>query len=149
MCCLVYKQKYTKCSFRTFVLCLALIDLTSCLLVLPSEIYSYRIWISYLETDTWFCKLKNTITGFDIIISPLILLLIAVDRFRKVCRPLKRQINSKTAFRLCLLTAVIAGLISIPCPVFYNIQTKNITYEDQEFEISVARKMTNLRLLFG
>lgn len=132
----VYKYKYSKCNFRTFVLCLALIDTASCLFVFPSEMYGHRIWFSYPPSASWFCKVKTLLSGAAVFTSSFVLLLISVDRFRKVCQPFKKQMKVKTAFRLCLSIFGIGSVMIIPCPILFGIQTQNITYKDESFEIT-------------
>ena len=141
----VYKYNYSKCNFRTFVLCLAMIDFASCLFVLPSEMYGHRIWFSYPASAAWFCKVKTLVSGAAVFTSAFVLLLISVDRFRKVCRPLGKQMKVKTALRLCLMIFGIGSVIVIPCPILYGIQTTNITYEDDNFVITSCQKDDNYK----
>lgn len=136
----VYKHKYPKSNFRTFVLCLSIIDLTGLLFVVPSELYSYRFWFDQPMSAAWFCKLKNALTALDVITSSLILLLISIERYRKVCHPLQWQVNTKTAFRLCLVIVGTGILIVIPCPIIYDIQEKNITYAGESLEVKVCQE---------
>ena len=132
----VYKWKYSKCNFRTFVLCLAMVDFTSCLFVFPTEMAGHRIWFSYPKSAAWFCKLKTSIYATAVFISSYILLLISVDRFRKVCRPLGWQISQNVALRLCLFIFGLSMILIIPCPILFGIQTSNITYEGQHIVIT-------------
>ena len=136
----VYKYNYSRCNFRTFVLCLALIDFLSCLLVFPSEMYGHRIWFSYPHSADWFCKVKTLLSGAAVFTSSFVLLLISIDRFRKVCRPLGKQIKVKTALRLCLMIFGIGCIIVIPCPILFGIETTNITYEGEHFKITSCMK---------
>ena len=136
----VYKHKYPHGNFRTFVMFLALTDLVSCLIVFPSEIVGHRVWFSYPKSASWFCKLKTTIFGIAVLTSSLILLLISIDRFRKVCRPFGWQLRSRYALRLCILTVAIGIVLTFPIPVLFGIQTQNITYSGQMLEISSCQK---------
>ena len=131
----VYKWKYTKCNFRTFVLFLAMVDFISCLFVFPTEMAGHRIWFSYPKSAAWFCKLKTSIYATAVFVSSYILLLISLDRFRKVCRPLGWQISQNVALRLCLFIFGLMILI-IPCPILFGVQTSNITYEGQHIVIT-------------
>ena len=136
----VYKYNYSRCNFRTFVLCLALVDFFSCLFVFPSEMYGHRIWFSYPLSAAWFCKAKTVLSGADVFMSSFVLLLIAIDRFKKVCRPFGKQMKTKTALRLCLMIFGIGSVIVIPCPILFGIQTSNITYDGEKFEITSCMK---------
>ena len=141
----VYKWKYSKCNFRTFVLCLAMVDFTSCLFVFPTEMAGHRIWFSYPKSAAWFCKLKTSIYATAVFVSSYILLLISIDRFRKVCRPLGWQISQKVAFRLCLFIFGLCMILIIPCPILFGIQTSNITYEEQYVVITSCGKDDNYK----
>lgn len=132
----VYKWKYSPCNFRTFVLCLALIDFTSCLFVFPTEMYGHRIWFSYPKSAAWFCKLKTSIYAVAVFTSSYVLLLISIDRFRKVCRPLGWQIKQKVARGLCLFIFGLSMILIIPCPILFGIQTSNITYSGHSILVS-------------
>ena len=132
----VYKWKYSKCNFRTFVLCLAMVDFISCLFVFPTEMVGHRIWFSYPKSAAWFCKLKTSIYAIAVFVSSYILLLISIDRFRKVCRPLGWQISQKVALRLCLFIFGLCLILIIPCPILFGIQTSNITYEGENIVIT-------------
>ena len=136
----VYKYNYSRCNFRTFVLCLALVDFLSCLFVFPSEIYGHQIWFSYPPSAAWFCKMKTVLSGADVFMSSFVLLLIAIDRFKKVCRPLGEQMKVQTALRLCLMIFGIGMIVVIPCPILFGIQTSNITYEGEKFEVTSCMK---------
>ena len=131
----VYKWKYTTCNFCTFVLCLAMVDFTSCLFVFPTEMAGHRIWFSYPKSAVWFCKLKTSVYATAVFISSYILLLISLDRFRKVYRPLGWQISQNVALRLCLFIFGLMILI-IPTPILFGIHTSNITYEGQYIVIT-------------
>lgn len=136
----VYKYKYPLCNFRIFVSCLATADFVSCLFVFPCEIVGHRIWFSYPKSAVWFCKLKTFIFGIAVMTSSLILLLIATDRYRKVCRPLGPQISHQNAFRLCVVSLAIAVIMTIPIPILFGIQHENITYGGESIQITSCEK---------
>ena len=136
----VYKCKYPPCNFRTFVIYLAATDFISCLFVFPCEIAGHRIWFSYPESAAWFCKFKTHVYGITVLTSALILLLISVDRFRKVCRPFNWQIRPKVAQCLCFATFGVAVVMTIPVPILFGIQTQNITYMGETVSISSCQK---------
>ena len=131
-----YKWKYPKCNFRTFVLCIGIIDFATCMFVFPTEMAQHRMWFTYPVSAAWFCKLMSSIYGYTVFASSYILLLISIDRFRKLCRPLSWQIKQNTAFRMCLLIFGITIILGIPCPIFLGLQTSNITYEREYISIT-------------
>lgn len=136
----VYRYKYPPCNFRNFVCCLAITDFVSCLFVFPSEIVGHRMWFSYPRSAVWFCKLKTFIVGIAVMTTSLLLLLIAVDRFKKVCRPLGPQISHQIAFRLCVASLALAVFMTTPIPILFGIQHENITHGGENIEITSCEK---------
>ena len=136
----VYTFRYPACNFRTFVIGLAATDFVSCLFVFPCEIVGHRIWFSYPKSAAWFCKLKTLVFAMAVMTTSLMLLLIAVDRFRKVCHPFESQIKPNTALRLCFVTLGVSFLMNLPIPILFGIQTENITYAGEVFEITSCEK---------
>ena len=137
---LVYRYKYPPCNFRTFVTGLAATDFVSCLFVFPCEIVGHRMWFSYPKTAMWFCKFKTGVFAVAVMTTSMILLLISVDRFRKVCRPFGTQISVQNAFTLCVASVIIAIMITSPIPILFGIQNENITYQGKIIEITSCEK---------
>ena len=136
----VYRYKYSPCNFRTFVTSLAATDFVSCLFVFPCEIVGHRMWFSYPKTAMWFCKFKTSVFAVAVMTTSMILLLISVDRFRKVCRPFGTQISVQNAFTLCVASVIVAMMITSPIPILFGIQNENITYQGQVIEITSCEK---------
>ncbi|KAL3864657.1 hypothetical protein ACJMK2_006321 [Sinanodonta woodiana] len=124
----VFSFKYRRCNFKYFVLCLALIDLTSCLTTIPGELVTQTFWYIYPVPE--ICKAKSFFNLFTVCASALCLLLIAIDRYIKVCKPFGRQIKSKMAIFLCLCVLVIAGIVSTPVPFYWGVQHDNVIYRN-------------------
>ena len=136
----VYRYKYPPGNFRTFVTSLAATDFVSCLFVFPSEIAGHRMWFSYPRSAVWFCKLKTGLFAVVVMTTSMILLLISIDRFRKVCRPFGSQINVQNAFTLCIASVILAVIMTSPIPILFGIQHENITYQGKTFEITSCEK---------
>ena len=137
---LVYRYKYPPCNFRTFVTSLAATDFVSCLFVFPCEIAGHQIWFSYPRTAMWFCKLKTGVFAVAVMTTSMILLLISVDRFRKVCRPFGTQISVQNAFKLCVGSVILSVIMTSPIPILFGIQHENITYQGETVEITSCEK---------
>ena len=119
---------------------LAATDFVSCLFVFPCEIVGHRMWFSYPKTAMWFCKFKTSVFAVAVMTTSMILLLISVDRFRKVCRPFGTQISVQNAFTLCVASVIVAMMITSPIPILFGIQNENITYQGQVIEITSCEK---------
>ncbi|KAL3864658.1 hypothetical protein ACJMK2_006322 [Sinanodonta woodiana] len=122
----VFSFKYHKCNFKYFVLFLALIDLTSCLTTIPGEMVTQSFWYIYPVSE--ICKVKSFFNIFTVCASALCLLLIAIDRYRKVCKPFGRQIKPEMAILFSVCALVIAGIVASPVPFYWGVQHYNVTH---------------------
>ena len=94
-----------------------MIDLTSCLTTLPGEVLTQTFW--YVYPVSMICKVKSFFNMFTVESSALLLLIIAIDRHRKICYPFGWQIRPISAKLLCLVTLCIAFILALPVCVFY------------------------------
>ena len=90
----VHIFKYKNCNFRFFVLGLCAVDLVSSVTILPLEIYTQLNW--YVFPSQWLCKLKAFMNAFTSVSSVYVLLLIAIDRHRKICAPYSWQLTNQS-----------------------------------------------------
>ncbi|XP_060589821.1 uncharacterized protein LOC132745009 [Ruditapes philippinarum] len=117
----VYNRKYPKCNFKYFVLVLAGLDLTSCTILMPMEIYTLINWFQF--TYPWLCKIKSFLNVFTVTSSAATLLLIAIDRFRKVCKPHSKQIQPELAIKLSILVLFLSVIPATSDAIFWGIHT--------------------------
>ena len=92
--CYVHIFKYKNCNFRFFVLGLCAVDLVSSVTILPLEIYTQLNW--FVFPSQWLCKLKAFMNAFTSVASVYVLLLIAIDRHRKICAPYSWQLTNQS-----------------------------------------------------
>ena len=141
----VYSVNYPKCNFKYFVITLAIIDITSCLTTIPGEIFTHRNWYNYPDKAIWFCKMKTYFNGFTVFLLAFVLLLIAVDRYRKACQPLTWQIRPKRAIRLTVVAFVVAFVCSVPAVFFWGKHTTVVNFEGQNITIQMCEKDDNFK----
>ena len=112
----VYRTSYkTATSAKCFILCLSLIDLLTCCFAIPLEIVT--IFDQFTFEYVWLCKISRVFNTLGTNSSAYLLLFIAVDRFRKVCRPFGWQIGTFGA--KCLIgLAVLLGMVH-SCPALF------------------------------
>ena len=120
-----FSSQYKNNNFRIFVISLALIDLITCISLIPAEIAKMRSHFSF--PDATPCKVKCFFNTFGTAAAANTLLVIAIDRFRKVCQPLKRQIVPSQAIKLLFFVAFVSFLMCVPAPVLCGIITANKT----------------------
>ncbi|XP_059171040.1 uncharacterized protein LOC131952423 [Physella acuta] len=121
--CFVYAKRFRRGGHNFLITCLAFVDLNSCVLAIPYEIVDIRFYVYYVFDTDWFCRCMKFITAFINIVSILILLLIAVDRYRKVCRPLKPQLHVGSIRYLLIVVVVVSLVLSSPSLFVYGMRT--------------------------
>ena len=135
---IIYTLHYRRCNFKYFVLCMALIDITSCMTTLPGEMFSQIHWYSYKHE--WICKIKSYFNVFTVWSSAFALLLLAYDRYRKICRPLEWQIQPSWAFRACIISVSISGIISMPVIILWGKQSYIYETKGQNITVTICEK---------
>ncbi|XP_053376152.1 uncharacterized protein LOC128547416 [Mercenaria mercenaria] len=151
---IVYNRKYPTCNFKYFVLVLAGIDLVSCAILMPMEMYTLAHWFKF--TYSWLCKIKSFLNVFTVTSSASALLLIAIDRFRKVCKPHSKQIQPQLAIKLTIIILFLSIIPATSDAVFWGIHTHvegNVTIfmceKDDEFKDTIWPKLHAVILYAG
>ncbi|KAL5014595.1 hypothetical protein ScPMuIL_008865 [Solemya velum] len=122
--CYVYSNNSKNTTSKYFIRCLAILDLTSCVICIPLEISMLRLPISFDIPE--LCKLLRFVRSTTSIGSGIILLAIAIDRYIKICRPIQTPIAFKSAKRACTAACVIAVIFSSPSLVLFG--SKGLEY---------------------
>lgn len=134
----VFLFRYHVCNFRYFVLCMAFVDFLSTITTMPGELVTQLYW--YVYPYRLLCKIKSFFNVFTVSSEALCLLLIAFDRFRKVCYPLGWQIRPKIAIFLCGLVYAFAFIISLPVAFFWGVHHQNTTYKNMTLVATICEK---------
>ena len=121
---LVYSLRYKCSNHRTFVIWLAAVDLIACAISIPFEIVDTRYGYTFYSEGA--CKIFRFLNHFVSACSGALLAVIAVERYRKACKPLGRQLTEKEAKCACCITVVVTGVLSIPALIFYGPSDKLI-----------------------
>ncbi|XP_053407264.1 cholecystokinin receptor type A-like [Mercenaria mercenaria] len=112
-------KEYRNTNFKVFVLSLAVVDLLSCVTLMPAEILKTRHYFSI--SDHTPCKVKCFFNMFAMNASACILLVICIDRYRKVCQPLKKQIWPKLAIKILIGIFILSLVLSSPAPIMCGV----------------------------
>ncbi|XP_060599042.1 D(1) dopamine receptor-like [Ruditapes philippinarum] len=134
----VFLFRYHVCNFRYFVLCMAVVDFTSTLTTMPGEMVTQMYW--YIYPYRLICKIKSFFNMFTVAAETLCLLIIAIDRYRKVCSPFGWQIRPKMALFLCGVVYFVSFIIALPVPFFWGIHTAKYEYKNQTVNVTVCEK---------
>lgn len=132
----VHIFKYKNCNFRSFVLGLCAVDLLSSVTILPLEIYTELNW--YVFPSQWLCKLKAFLNAFTSIASVYVLLLIAIDRHRKICAPYSWQMTSQSVligYGICLFLTCCQCW---PPAIVWGLQPGLKHYRGREVNVTVC-----------
>lgn len=114
---IIYKRKFKRSSARVYIICLAVADLAVCIVGIPYHVLDLTFLLTY--TDQNVCKVLSFLIGACTLSSVFILLVVGLDRYLKVCRPLKKQIVDFGDRKACLIAVLIAVVVSIPHGVIY------------------------------
>ena len=113
----IYKIKFKRSSARTYILCLALLDFLVCCVGLPYHALDLTHLLTYQHTEV--CQALSYLSGAVNLGSVFVLMVVAVDRFLKVCRPLKKQVVDFGNRRACAIAIISAIILSIPNAIIY------------------------------
>ncbi|XP_062586259.1 kappa-type opioid receptor-like [Saccostrea cucullata] len=113
----IFYKDFKKSAYRTFVLWLAVLDLAGCIIVMP---YLMINLITPVSMDNEIiCKVGKFLSYTIMMTSYFILVIIALDRYRKICRPHSLQILQSQTSRYCLGMLTVSVIISVPAPILY------------------------------
>ena len=121
---IVYCRKYRSSTFRTFILTLAVADLSSCLIGMPMELVDQLSPLTFYNEE--FCKIGKFVGQILKIWSALIVFLMAVVRYQKICRPFRMFLSIKFARNLCISSMFVAVLVSWPFLIVKGTQYKHL-----------------------
>ncbi|XP_071162114.1 alpha-2A adrenergic receptor-like [Mytilus edulis] len=117
--CIVYIFKIKRAPSHYFILYLAILDLVSCSIGMPSELAD--LFQPFVFPSAAACKFLRFVLSFTIISSCIILICVAFDRYYKVCKPLKSFPMAKVQ-KLCLFSFFIGAVFSWPALVIYGLR---------------------------
>ena len=132
----VFVFRYHKCNFKYFVLCLSFVDITSTLTTMPGEIVTQTFW--YIYPVPLVCKIKSFFNVFTVCGSMYGLLVISIDRFRKICRPLGWQIKPNLARILCFVQLTISFVMALPVAFFWGTHSFVAQYKGYNITVTVC-----------
>lgn len=120
--CGVYSTKIGKSNTNMFILQLCAFDLFVCVTVMPFTLAVLLKTFTFLS-DT-LCKIYFYSTYLSTSASLLVLTAIALDRYNKVCRPLKRGITVRMTYHLFWITLFAGAVLSTSVPYVYGLSTR-------------------------
>ncbi|KAH9491994.1 hypothetical protein Btru_029588 [Bulinus truncatus] len=118
----VYSRKFSRTPTRIFILSIASFDLITNTVVIPGEIYDlFHLW----DFDkVYICKVRLFFNAFTTMVAAMVLVAVAVARYRKICKPFGWQITVTHAKVISVSMAVASLLFSVPYAIINGRQTK-------------------------
>ncbi|OWF38830.1 uncharacterized protein LOC110465762 [Mizuhopecten yessoensis] len=117
----VYWRRWRKTTSRLFIMALAAFDLCNCVsMAFEIEIILNAVQFNHPSR----CKFARMFTFLMNNSSSFTLLVIAIDRYMRICRPLKpamTNIHAKIAVAVAVVMAIVAAF---PAAVLYGTQTR-------------------------
>lgn len=129
-----FKSKTT--SATCFIMALAIFDLMACVMGIPIEISDMRLF--YVFKNVPACRMLAFVNHFAVISSAFTLCFIAVDRFKRICKPFDRQMSVKTARIICGVCALLGLLLGWPSIALYTVEEVpiNTTYKGEVISLT-------------
>lgn len=147
--CYIYRSKYSMSSSRWFIFFLASVDLLLCTLIVPCEIAT--MFQQYNFTNAIWCKLSVFLNLWALLSLGLTLVIVSIDRYRKVCIPLGWQIDFDKARICCFVAVVFAFIFSLPVFSVYGIyefRLKSHGINATECSFRKSNEESNLALIY-
>ncbi|XP_033753362.1 tyramine receptor 1-like [Pecten maximus] len=108
----VYSRSFSRTTHRTFILVLAAVDFGVCVVSLPFEIIEMRFQYTFYNVIA--CKLFRANNNFLSLGSIFTIFCMSIDRYRRVCRPLRQQMTPRVSLFYCLGALIVALIFSGP-----------------------------------
>jgi len=125
----IFYFRFGASTHRCFILTLAIYDLCACSIGAPWAITESFFAFNYHDVVT--CKIFRFVLYYTCIASSLTLVLIAIERSRKICTPLKTQFTVPMAKKAIYVVVFgISTLSASPALVMYGNYTLPTGYKD-------------------
>lgn len=137
---LVFQQHVKNSSSNFFIVVLGAIDLLICTFCIPTSLI-IEVW--RFPTYDVICKLLNWFRCFLVLFSPMLLILIAIDRCLLICFVPSKHIKVKFAPILLILIIMVCTCLSIPSGLIsgIDIKVKQTNVSNSELNITIQLQM--------
>ncbi|ESO98549.1 hypothetical protein LOTGIDRAFT_239028 [Lottia gigantea] len=113
----IYGWRWQKTTTRNFLLCIAVVDLVNCLITMPTEVAVMSNF--YFFDNAHVCRMSRFVTYVMNNTTSFILVVVAVDRYIRICRPHKQPMSPFGAIISCGVAMLIGVAVSWPGLVLY------------------------------
>ncbi|XP_012941405.1 uncharacterized protein LOC101850828 [Aplysia californica] len=113
----VYCRRTEGGTVSRFIQALAVFDLLSCSVAIPGEIMDMKL--NYTFGSSVSCPVVRTVNLFCIVASGSTLIVVAIDRYKRICCPLRPQISPRAAAAIIAVCAAASSALSLPSTALY------------------------------
>ncbi|XP_060084157.1 probable G-protein coupled receptor No18 [Ylistrum balloti] len=121
----IYCVRKVRTTANCFVITLACVDLTTCVVIHPYVIS--KLFNSFNQQQVLTCKLFEFLIHSTLSISAIVLFVVAVDRYLAICKPFHFLKYQKHATAILIITFVIGTIDSLPLLEFYGKRTIQVS----------------------
>ncbi|XP_025102183.1 putative neuropeptide Y receptor 11 isoform X2 [Pomacea canaliculata] len=114
---LVYLRKFKTSATRVFVMTMAMSDFLVNLSALPVRLVYYRHM--YTISCPAFCTIVYLVMRIPLVVSYLVLVCASLDRRRRVCQPLRPQLDARQAIFILILIFIMTAIATFPFVSFF------------------------------
>ena len=125
---LVVFGKMKPSNHRTFICVLAIVDMIGSTVGMPFVLVDLTHPLTFYMTAA--CKILRMVNYFIGTSSILLMLVVTVDRYRKVCHPLKWQLSGKMAKVVCCVVLIVSVGLSWPALILFGHTTIELGYNN-------------------
>lgn len=118
----VYWCRMNHSAKRTFILALALLDLTVCVVVIPFEMYDLRSQFTFQYDSV--CKSMRFLEYTTVLSAGFVLVSISFERYYFLCKAFQ-DFTPKKAKLVCLACALAAMVVATPSAIFAGSKTRH------------------------
>ncbi|XP_071095118.1 prolactin-releasing peptide receptor-like [Haliotis cracherodii] len=109
----IYTQKIRVVIFGFFVRVLAIFDIVTTCVAVPASLIFVLTSPGYIDAED-MCQMMTFVKHVTALNSGLMFIIIAVQRYKKVCQPNKSQMSEMLAKKLCLTSVCVSAVASMP-----------------------------------
>ena len=132
----VFALKHKSSIRRTILIILAIYDLLVCGVTLPFEFYD--LYNQYTFREKWVCKIFRTLNHLFVFNSSAIMQLMTVERYRRVCRAMKRQMSQRMTINCIIVICFMSAILTLPNIFIRGIHTIPLDNNVTGFDCTVS-----------
>ncbi|XP_036365354.1 neuromedin-U receptor 2-like, partial [Octopus sinensis] len=120
----VYFYKFSETATHLLIVALSVCDFVTCVVCIPLEFV--MLHLSFTFRSDVMCRFIGAIVALVVINSGLIVTIIAVDRYRLICQPLKPKFTVKDSKKLIALSIITSFILCLPAAFVYSKQNRMV-----------------------